>query len=313
MLLVVYWLIIAGYIYSNGDVDKSSVSLTESEVANDSSSGIQNLLCAKDGSGNVDTSTCVGLEAAYAFQAASANDYLLLYHFFGLLWTSNFITGFFIMSIAGAVCSFYFGVRDKAEDRPRFAVWDAVKTTLLKHLGSIAFGAMIIALVQLVRAILAYIDRKSKDVQKKNIVIRYVFKCLACCLWCFEKCVRYISINAYVIVAMKGKSFCGAAVEAVVTILKNIGQVGVVNTITAFLFVLGKVCHSQSWWCCCTAVIVCLRSPHAMRCPGATIHRSLLLRHAQSALSCGWTTPPTTSLAAATSCTPTGLPCSSRC
>ena len=42
---------------------------------------------------------------------------------------------------------------------------------------------------------------------------------------------------------MKGKSFCGAAMEAVMTIIKNAAQVGVVNTITAFLFVLGKVRH----------------------------------------------------------------------
>ena len=238
---MVYWLIIAGFIYSNGEVTTSETSVTSAEVAADSGSGLQTLLCARNADGTVDTSNCAGMEAAKSFEAATTNDYLLLYHFFGLLWTMNFITGFFIMSIAGAVCAKYFGVRDKAEDRSRWVVWDSVKTTLLKHLGSVAFGSLIIAIVQLVRAILAYIDRKSKSAQENNMLLKYLFKCLHCCLWCFEKCVKYISTNAYIIVAMKGKSFCSAAMEAVITIIKNAAQVSVVNTITAFLFVLGKV------------------------------------------------------------------------
>ena len=66
------------------------------------------------------------------------------------------------------------------------------------HLGSVALGSFLIAVIQLVRAILAYLDKKSKSMQDKNLAIKFAFKCIGCCLWCFEKCVKYLSKNAYV-------------------------------------------------------------------------------------------------------------------
>ncbi len=35
-------------------------------------------------------------------------NYLTIYHIFGLLWTAQFIQGIAAMTIAGAVCSWYF-------------------------------------------------------------------------------------------------------------------------------------------------------------------------------------------------------------
>ena len=34
--------------------------------------------------------------------------------------------------------------------------------------------------------------------------------CLKCCIWCLEKFMKYITKNAYIIIAMYGKSFCPA-------------------------------------------------------------------------------------------------------
>jgi len=143
------------------------------------------------------------------------------------------------MCIAGAVCIRYFSTSKR--NKSKVPVMEALRTTITKHLGSVAFGSLVIAIVQLIRAILAYLDRKSKKLQDANVLIKYLFKCLACCLWCFEKCIKYIATSAYIMVAMKGKSFCPAAVEAVGLLIKNLSQVGVLNVISAFLFVLGKL------------------------------------------------------------------------
>lgn len=237
IILMVYWVIVAGFIYSNGDISATDVVLSATEAVNDAAA--QNLLCTKDANGVVNASSCVGLEAAYDFDAESINNYLLLYHFFGLLWTNNFINGFFTMAIAGAVCIRYFSTSKK--NKTKMPVLEALRTTFWKHLGSVAFGSLVIALVQLIRAILAYLDKKSKRIQDANVLVKYLFKCLACCLWCFEKCIKYVATNAYIIVAMKGKSFCPAAFEAVRLLLKNLAQVGVLNVISAFLFVMGKL------------------------------------------------------------------------
>lgn len=64
------------------------------------------------------------------------------------------------------------------------------------HSGSIAFGALIIALVQLARAILAYTQKKLKG--KTGRVAKALLCMLQCCLWCFEKVLRYINRQAYI-------------------------------------------------------------------------------------------------------------------
>ena len=64
------------------------------------------------------------------------------------------------------------------------------------HAGSIAFGSLIIALIQLVRVLLAYTQKKLKG--KTGKVVQALLCLLQCCLWCFEKVIRYINRQAYV-------------------------------------------------------------------------------------------------------------------
>merc|ERR1712100_925101 len=130
------------------------------------------------------------------------------------LWMNQFVQGIALMVIAGVVTTWYFRPREMDEDgRPLKGnpILNAVKRTLFFHAGSVAFGSFLVAVVQLLRAILAYLDKQSQNAQKKNCILKLIFKCVACCLWCFEKCVKYICRQAYVIVIMDSKSFCAAA------------------------------------------------------------------------------------------------------
>ena len=64
------------------------------------------------------------------------------------------------------------------------------------HSGSLAFGALIIAIVQLARIILAYIQKKLKG--RAGKVAQCLLCCLQCCLWCLEKILKYINRQAYI-------------------------------------------------------------------------------------------------------------------
>jgi choline transporter-like protein 2/4/5 len=44
-------------------------------------------------------------------------------------------------------------------------------------------------------------------------------------MWCFEKIVKFISKNAYIMVAMKGKNFCRSTKAAFLLILANLAHV----------------------------------------------------------------------------------------
>ena len=50
-----------------------------------------------------------GVNATYTYIAdMPVMNYLLIYHVFGLLWTTQFIQGIAAMTVAGAVCGWYF-------------------------------------------------------------------------------------------------------------------------------------------------------------------------------------------------------------
>jgi|EP00505_MAST-04D_sp_SCG-Rhode-Island_P004639 solute carrier family 44 (choline transporter-like protein), member 2/4/5 len=175
-------------------------------------------------------------------------DYLLVFHFFMFLWGNQFIQGFALMTISGAVSLWYF--REFEENEPRddahrtlhqSPICTSFKRTVFYHLGSVALGSFLVAIVQFLRAVLAYLDQQTQGAQKKNCAMRVVFKVVACLLWCFEKSVKYITRSAYVIVALRSYTFCGAAM-AVFGILKdNLSQIGLVITINAYLMLLGKL------------------------------------------------------------------------
>ena len=274
VVLVVYWVFVLAYLASSGTDDISNTAVSSSAF-----SAAANLLCpyTTDGGGNVvvDTSNpsvnCTEVLAAQVFEPDNAKRYAIAYHLFGLLWTNQLIQGIGIMIVSGAVCKWYFTMDKKVAGRG--ACRGACRRTFRFHLGSIAFGALLIAIIQFIRAVLAYLDRKSKGMQKRSKLWRCFFKCIQCCLWCFEKwvagccvfgccvwelthalfcfvllcfvplhrCLKFITKFAFVIIALRGESFCTATKQAIMLMLKNAKRLVVVETITTFLFLLGKV------------------------------------------------------------------------
>lgn len=70
-------------------------------------------------------------------------------------------------------------------------------TTLIRfHLGTVSFGAMIIGIVRLLRAMLASVQKKLKKFD--NDCAKGVLWCCHCCLWCFECALKFLTRNAYI-------------------------------------------------------------------------------------------------------------------
>lgn len=162
--------------------------------------------------------------------------YMQWYHIFGGLWTMNVILAFSQCGIAGAVATYFFTRDKKKLGSP---ILGGFYRAIRYHLGSLAFGAFIIAVVQLMRLILEYIDRKTKDSQ--NSVAKFIMKCLKCCLWCFEKCLKFLNRNAYIEIAIFGHSFCTAARKAFFLLLRNAARVFAINSVGDFVIFLGKL------------------------------------------------------------------------
>jgi hypothetical protein len=114
-----------------------------------------------------------------------------------------------------------------------------MRTTFLCHMGTAAFGSLIIAIIQTIRAYIAYIQRHAKKTGNK--LMQWIACCLQCCMWCLEKVMKFMNKNAYIQTAIYGYSFCKAARCAFFLIARNILRFGAVSIVGDFVLFLGKV------------------------------------------------------------------------
>ena len=90
------------------------------------------------------------------------------------------------------------------------------------HLGTAAFGSLIIAVIRLLRLIVRLMKQIVERYEKKGgsatkaiaVVMKAVICCMQWCLACFQKFMEYINVNAYIETAIYGYSFCRAAIKA---------------------------------------------------------------------------------------------------
>jgi len=87
----------------------------------------------------------------------------------------------------------------------------------------------------MIRLVFDYYRKKMAVVENSNAFIKCLACTTGCCLWCLEKCVKYISKNAYIQIALNNCWFLTGAVNAFVLILKNAAKFGWTNTI-GFIF-----------------------------------------------------------------------------
>jgi len=175
---------------------------------------------------------------------------LFAYHFFHMLWVLQGFVYFTLMVIAGAMGNWYFSKADPNDPERRIEgdgegnlsttpVWGSVLRTLRFHLGSIFFGALIIAIIQFIRAIVTYIDQKTKDSQ--NRCARACLCITQCCLKCFETCINYISRNGLIWTAIKGDSFCVGCARSISLIISNPLMAAAMTFVGTFVVTLGQL------------------------------------------------------------------------
>lgn len=163
---------------------------------------------------------------------------LQIYNVIAFLWCVNFVIALGQCTLAGAFASYYWAFT-KPHDIPMFPLIASFMRSLRYHVGSLAFGALILTLVQLLRIILEYIDHKTKDAQ--NPVARFILCCLKCCFWCLEKFIKFLNRNAYIMIAIYGKNFCVSAKNAFSLLMRNIIRVVVLDKVTDLLLFFGKL------------------------------------------------------------------------
>ncbi|XP_062965999.1 choline transporter-like protein 2 isoform X4 [Cynocephalus volans] len=163
---------------------------------------------------------------------------LQIFNVFMFFWLANFVLALGQVTLAGAFASYYWALR-KPDDLPAFPLFSAFSRALRYHTGSLAFGALILAIVQIIRVMLEYLDQRLKAAENK--FAKFLMTCLKCCFWCLEKFIKFLNRNAYIMIAIYGTNFCTSARNAFFLLMRNIIRVAVLDKVTDFLFLLGKL------------------------------------------------------------------------
>uniref|UniRef100_A0AAX7VMW3 Choline transporter-like protein n=1 Tax=Astatotilapia calliptera TaxID=8154 RepID=A0AAX7VMW3_ASTCA len=163
---------------------------------------------------------------------------LQFYNVFLFFWCANFVLGLGQMTLAGAFASYYWAAK-KPDDIPAFPVFSSLGRSLRYHTGTLAFGSLILSIIQIIRVLLEYLDHKLKGAQNK--FAKFLLCCLKCCFWCLEKFVKFLNRNAYIMSAIYGKNFCTSARDAFFLLMRNVIRVAVLDKVTDFILFLGKL------------------------------------------------------------------------
>lgn len=228
LVFLAFWVVVALYIASSGKA---------SFVVADAPSG-HNLTNGSSCNPRKFNSTTEGIKCL--FQSYGLKDNLFsahAYNIFGLFWGLFFAVGVGQVSLAGAFSAYYW-THDK-KNIPTFAVAIGLYRCMRFHLGSVAFGSLLIATVRFIRVMLEYVDQQFKKYDNK--FTRCLMWCLKCCFWILENILKFISKNAYIMMAIYGKNFCASAKRAFMLLMRNIVRVVVLDKITDFLLFMGKL------------------------------------------------------------------------
>ena len=168
---------------------------------------------------------------------------------FGLLWFTNLVAAIGIYLVANCVGIWYFtpfqseeeiaengGTRD-APKRTAPCVRLQVRNQFKFHLGSLQFGAFILALVQLAKWYLEMIKRQANA--SGNKVMEKIATIIQCCVRCIEKCVRYLNKNQYIQMSLYGTNFCISAFNGLALILRNAARISVLTVISQLINAFG--------------------------------------------------------------------------
>lgn len=164
---------------------------------------------------------------------------MLAVHGFMYFWLMEFIQAFFNYALLTGVCTWYF--TSSQDTRGNFSLKQGFWWGFRYNMGSLAFGAFLLAVVWTIKIVFEYINNQVSKLKGKNGgFANSIVNCTRCCIDCFHRFIKFLNDNAYAQMALTGESFCMSAMNACILALKNSGSFFIANGIGALIQSLGK-------------------------------------------------------------------------
>ena len=200
--------------------------------------------------------TTLGTDGTYAarvssgYSATQLDMFIGTYLLFGGVWGYAFLTALELMVIAACIFYFYFVNKKTVPAGAYMAQYDDNQTSnpvlthlgwvLRYHVGTIAFGSLIVAVVTMIqlatRAVFTYLEHNTPGGQ--NFAVKLAQRCIECCLWCFKKTIEFVNSYAYIYCFVENIGFCNGCVKTFSLILRYPAQIAINTSVQLVLSTL---------------------------------------------------------------------------
>jgi len=117
-----------------------------------------------------------------------------------MFWVTAFIEAYNMFVLVSTASIWYFEV--SSQEGVRKPINRSYFRGIRFHIGSLAFGSLIVAIIRFVIAICEYVKYQIELSMASNKALSEAYKCLItcceCCLACCLKCVEFINKHAYI-------------------------------------------------------------------------------------------------------------------
>ncbi|ORX36900.1 plasma-membrane choline transporter-domain-containing protein [Kockovaella imperatae] len=153
---------------------------------------------------------------------------LIFFATFVYYWTSQVIANVILCTLSGGIFGgwYYYGPRAENSGLPKRASLKAFVRASTLSLGSIAFGSLIVTILELLRLIIQAFSQY--EAGQGDMVGAIIGCCAACCVGCIQSLVEYFNKYAYIEISLYGKAYIPAAKDTW-RLLKDRGIDALVN------------------------------------------------------------------------------------
>lgn len=146
---------------------------------------------------------------------------IMVFIVFAYYWISEVIKNIAFTTVAGI-----FGVAYYNANKVANAAWGAFRRSMTYSLGSICFGSLIVAILDLLRALFNILQSQAAS---DGDMTGQILACVAgCCVSCIQGLVDYFNRYAYINIALYGNGYITAAKETW-ALLKDRGIDAIIN------------------------------------------------------------------------------------
>jgi hypothetical protein len=113
--------------------------------------------------------------------------------------------------------------------------------TYCNHLGSVAIGSFLVALVRFIKWTLVALAQYMEQMSGDNGCVKCVISCATCVISCFELITEYITEQAFCYIAVTGDNFFHGAYCAFILNIKHLVEFWWTHVLAKFFMFLGKI------------------------------------------------------------------------